>query len=101
MGQFGPHLHCSAFGGAVVLGVGCSWAWGSIFMGGFQIVAVTVLLVGGIGQSFLNSKRSSPKSFLLWAMGCQQKLGCFQVVGGCSLKYLPVKAFDLLDLLEH
>ena len=38
-------------------GVGCSWARSSIFMGGFEIVGVAVLLVGGIGQYFLNSMR--------------------------------------------
>ena len=27
--------NCSAFGGAVVLGVGCPWAWGSTFCGWF------------------------------------------------------------------
>ena len=57
MGQFSPHPHHYGFGGAVALGVGCSCSWGSIFIGGLEFVAVTVLLVGGIGQSFLNSKR--------------------------------------------
>ena len=56
MGQFGTHPHHSTFCGAVVLEVGCSWAWGSIFMGGFEVVAVVVLLVGGISQSFHSSK---------------------------------------------
>ena len=56
MGQFDPHPHHSTFCGAVALGLGCSWAWGSIFMGGLE-VAVVALLVGGISQSFLNSKR--------------------------------------------
>ena len=32
--------------------VGCSWAWGSIFMGGFEVVTVVVLLVGGISHLF-------------------------------------------------
>ena len=68
-----------------LLGVGCSWTWGSIFMRGFEVVAVVVLLVGGIGQSFLNLKRF-PGIFLLQVMGCQHELGCFQVVRGCSLK---------------
>ena len=59
MGKFGPHLHFSAFGATSELVVSCSWAWGSIFMGGFAIVAVAVLLLllGGIGQYFLNLKR--------------------------------------------
>ena len=56
MGQLGAHPHYSVFGGAAALGVG-SCAWGSIFMGGLELVAVTVLLVGGIGLSFLISKR--------------------------------------------
>ena len=72
MGQFGPHPHHSAFGGAVALGVGCSCSWGSIFMGSLEFVAVTVLLVGGIGQSFFNSKRflnifpASGHAVLVW-----------------------------------
>ena len=57
MGHFGPHPHCSAFGSTAALGVGCSCAWGSIFMGSLELVAVTVLLVAEIGQSFLSSKR--------------------------------------------
>ena len=51
MGQLGPHSHFSAFGATVALGVACSWVCGSIFMGGFEVIA------GGMGQSFLNSKR--------------------------------------------
>ena len=69
------------FGIAIVLGVGCSWAWGSIFMGGFEIVAVAVLLVGGIGQSFLNLKRFSD-IFPALGHGCQHELVYFWVVGG-------------------
>ena len=57
MEQFSLHPDHSAFGGAAALGVGCSCAWGSILMGGLELVAVTVLLAGEIGQSFLNSKR--------------------------------------------
>ena len=59
MGQFDPHPHLSAFSATIELVVGCSWAWGSILMGFFGIVAVAVLLLllGGIGQSFLNLKR--------------------------------------------
>ena len=38
-------------------GFGCSCSLGSIFMCSLEFVAVTVLLVGGICQSFLNSKR--------------------------------------------
>ena len=56
MGQFKPHPHHSAFDGATAFSIGCSCAWGSIFMGGLELVGVTVLLVGGIGHSFLNSK---------------------------------------------
>ena len=67
MWQFGPHLNCSAFGGAAALGVGCSGAWGSIFKGSLELVAV--LLVGGIGQSF-SVQRGSLTFFLPWAMGC-------------------------------
>ena len=57
MGKSDPHPHHYTFCGAVALEVGCSWAWGSIFMGGVEVVVVIVLLVGGISQSFLNSKR--------------------------------------------
>ena len=53
------HPHHSAFGGGAALGVGCSCAWGSIFMGGLEFIAVTVLLVGWISQSFLNPKKVS------------------------------------------
>ena len=56
MGQCGSHLHHSGFG-AVALGVGWFGSWGSILIGGLGIVAVMVLLVGGIGQSFFSSKR--------------------------------------------
>ena len=100
MGQFGPHPHCSAFCGAVVLGVGCSWPWGSIFMGGFEVVAVVVLLVGGIGQSFLNSKRF-PEIIPALGHGVPAQTGMFLSCGGCSLKCLLVKGFDLVNLLGH
>ena len=53
--QFSPHPHHSAFGGVFALGrvvlvLGVQFLW-AIF------VAVTVLLVRGISQPFLNSKR--------------------------------------------
>ena len=62
MGQFGPHPHCSAFGSAAALGVGCSWD--SIFMGGLELVTITVLLVGGIDQSFSFQRGSLTSSCL-------------------------------------
>ena len=100
MGQFGPHLHHSAFDGATVLRVGCSCAWGSIFMGGLELVGVMVLLVGGINQSFHNSiQRGSLRFFLPQAIECYHKLGCFLVVGDCSLEYLLLKASDPLNSL--
>ena len=98
MGQFSPHPHFSAFGAAVALGVTCSWVCSSIFVGGFGVVIV--VRVGGIGQSFLNLK-IFPDIFPALGHGCQCELGYFQVVGGCSLKYLLVKGFDFLNLLEH
>ena len=57
MGQFSPHPHCSAFGGGAALVVVCSGAWGSIFIGGLELVAAVALLVGRISQYFLSSKR--------------------------------------------
>ena len=82
MGQFSPHLHHSAFGGAAAPGIGCSGAWGSIFMGGLELVGVTVLLVGGIRQSFLNSKRFSDIFPALGHGVIVHELGHFLVVGG-------------------
>ena len=58
MGQFGPCPHHSGIG-AVVLEVWWFGSWGSIFIGSLGFVSVTVLLVGGIGQSFVSSKRLS------------------------------------------
>ena len=98
MEQFGHHLHCSAFGSVATLGVGCSCVWGSIVMGGLELVAVTVLLVGGIGQSFLNSKRF-PDIFPASSHGVLVQTGMFPMVGGCFLEYLLVKASDFLKLL--
>ena len=59
MGQFGPHLHLSGF---VTVELGFDWpgSWGSTFIAGdlgFVVVTVVVLVVGGIGQSFLILKR--------------------------------------------
>ena len=48
-----------------------------------------------------STQRDSLTSSLLQAMGCQHELGCFQGLGGFSLKYLLLKAFDFLNLLEH
>ena len=76
MGQFGPHLHHSAFGDAVTLRVGCSGSWDSIFMGGLEFVAVVLELVGGIGQSFLNSKRF-PYIFPALGQGVLAQSGAF------------------------
>ena len=100
MGHLGPHPHHSAFGGAVVLGVGCSWAWGSIFMNGFEIVAVAVLLVGGIGQSFLNLKKF-PDIFPALGHGVPAQTGMFLSDGGLLSEVPSCKGFDLLNFLEH
>ena len=83
MGQFGPHPHFPASGATVELVVGCSWAWGSIFMRGFGIVAVAVLLVllGGISQYFLNSKRF-PNIFPASGHGVLVQTGMFLRAGG-------------------
>ena len=81
MGQFSPHPHCSAFGGVAALGVGCSCAWGSIFMGGLELVVVAILLVGGISQSFLNSKRF-PDIFSALGHGVLVQTGVFSIGGG-------------------
>ena len=77
IGQFCPHPHCSGLD-TVALGT-----WGSIFIGGFGIVAVTVALEGGMGQSFLISKRlldillASGQWVLLWAEVSSKGGGCF------------------------
>ena len=81
MGKFGPHPHHSAFGGAAALGVGCSCAWGLIFIGGLELVVATVLLVGGIGQTFLNSKRF-PYIFPASGHGVLVQTGVFSIGGG-------------------
>ena len=54
--NMGPHLHCSGFG-VGALGLADLVSWGSMFTGGLGFVAVTVLLVGRIGQSFLSFKK--------------------------------------------
>ena len=68
-------------------------------MGGFE-VAVVVLLVGGICQSFLNSKRF-PEIFPALGHGVPAQTGMFLSGGVCSLNYLLVKGFDLVNLLGH
>ena len=50
-------------------------------MGGLELVAVTVLLVGGIGQSFLNSKRF-PDIFPASGHGVLAQTGMFSNGGG-------------------
>ena len=80
MGQFGPHLHHSGFG-AVALRVGWSCSWGSIFIGSIGFVVVAVLEMGGIGQSFLRSKRF-PDIFPALAQGVLAWTGGFSNGGG-------------------
>ena len=67
-GSSSPHQHFSAFGAVVTLWVACSWVCSPIFMGGFDVVVVV-----GISQSFLNSKRFPDIIPALNAMGCQCK----------------------------
>ena len=98
MGQFGPHPHCSASGGAVALGVGCFCSWGSIFIGSLEFMAVMVLLVGGISQCFLNSKRF-PDIFTASGQGVLVQTGAFSNGGGCFLVCLVAKASDLQNSL--
>ena len=64
----------------------------------FGIVAVAVLLPRGISQSFLNSKRF-PDIFPNLGHGVLVQNGMFSRGGGCSLKYLLVKVFDLPNQL--
>ena len=92
MGEFSSYPHCSAFDSDAALGVGCSCAWGSIFMDGLELVALMVLLVGGTGQTFLNSKRF-PDIFLPQVMECKHKLACFLLVGGLFSGVLSGKGF--------
>ena len=71
MGQFSPHPYFSAFGATVELGLGLH------LYGGVGIVAVAVLLLlGGIGQSFLNSKRF-PDIFPALGHGVPVQTGMF------------------------
>ena len=93
MGQLGPHLHHSGFG-AVALGAGLFDSWDSIFIGGLGFMAVMVLLAGGIGQSFLSSKRL-PDIFLALGQGVLAQTGTFSNGGGFSV----LKAFDIQNLL--
>ena len=86
------------FGGGAALGVGCSCAWGSIFMVGLEFVAVTVLLARGIGQSFLNSKRF-PDIVPALGHGVLVQTGMFLVVEDCFLEYILLKASGPLSLL--
>ena len=53
-------------------------------MGGFGIVAIAVLLLGGIGQSFLNSKRF-PDIFPALGHGVLASTGMFSRGGGVVL----------------
>ena len=76
MRQFGPHPHHSAFGGGAALGVGCSGAWGSIFMGGLELVAAVALLVGGSANPFL-VQRGSLTFFLPRARGASMNWDVF------------------------
>ena len=58
-GNLVPHPHHSSFG-TVELRFDCSGPWGSTLITGrleFVALVVLVLVAGGIGQSFLNSKR--------------------------------------------
>ena len=79
MGQFCPHPHCSGLD-TVALGT-----WGSIFIRGFGIVAVIVSLAGGMGQSFLISKRL-PDILLASGQGVVAWAGASSKGGGCSLE---------------
>ena len=56
-------------------------------MGGFEIVAVAVLLVGGIGQSFLNSKKF-PDIHRALGHGVPVQTGMF-LSGGGLLSEVP------------
>ena len=67
-------------------------------MGGLELVAVTVFLVGGIGRSFLTSKRF-PDIFPASGHWVLVQTGMFSSGGGCFLEYLLVKASDLLNSL--
>ena len=72
---------------------------GGLFYGGFGRVAVAVLLIlGGISQSFLNSKRFSD-IFPILGYEVLVQTGMFSRDGGCSLKYLLVKVFDFPNWL--
>ena len=62
-------------------GCGCSCSWGSIFMGNLEFVAIMELLVGGISQSFLNSKRF-PDIFSVSGQGVLVPTGTFSNGGG-------------------
>ena len=91
MGQFGPHPHLSGF---VTVELEFNWlrSWVSTFIVGgcgFVVVFVVVFVVGGIGQSFLISKRL-PDIFPALGQGVPTQTGAssrggglFSVVGGC------------------
>ena len=68
---------------------------GLIFIGSLGFVAVTVLLVGGIGQSFLSSKRL-PDIFPASGQGVLVQTGASSNGGGC---FLMLKASDFQNLL--
>ena len=67
--------------GVVALEVGWSCSWGLLFIGSLGFVAVMVLLVGGISQSFLNSKRF-PDIFPALGQGVLVWSGAFSNAGG-------------------
>ena len=67
-------------------------------MRGFGIVAIAVLLLGGINQSFLNSKRF-PDIFPALDHGVLAQTGMSSRGGGCSLKYLLVKDLEFPNWL--
>ena len=72
MGQFSSHPHFSAFFAAIALSIACLWVCDSIFMRGLEVVVV----VRGISQSFLNSKRF-PDIFPTLGHGVPMWVGIF------------------------
>ena len=83
---------CCCTGGYLFLGLQL------YFMGGFDVVIVV-----GVERDWsvlLNLKRF-PEIFPASGHGVPVQVGMFLSGGGCCLKYLLVKAFDYLNLLEH